>query len=279
MQHVFSLLARLASTEVTIVLVGEPGTGKGVLASTVHELSPRAEGPFVECDCGVASDSLLDEGGPFERARGGTLFLRELDGLPLPVQPRLLRALESRRAQTGAGMPSGGRAEVRLMASSTSDLRTRVTAGQFRDDLYLGLASATVAVPALRERLEDLPSLVAQLLGALGRSEVTVQPDVFEALAARSFPGNVRELKNTLACALAFVESDQLEARHLLLSTSRFDGADLERLPLGGQPLELIERAAIKQTLAQMGGVKSRAAQALGIAVSTLYEKLKKYGL
>jgi DNA-binding NtrC family response regulator len=270
MEHVFSLLSRLASTEVTIVLVGEPGTGKGALATTVHELSSRAAGPFVECDCGVAAESLLEEGGPFERARGGTLFLRELDGLPLPIQPRLLRALESRPAQT---------ADVRLMASSTSDLRARVTAGQFRDDLYLGLASATVAVPALRERLEDLPSLVAQLLKALGRSEVTVQPDVFENLATRSFPGNVRELKNTLACALAFVEGDQLEARHLLLSTSRFDGADLDRLPLGGQPLEHIERAAIKQTLAQMGGVKSRAAQALGIAVSTLYEKLKKYGL
>lgn len=276
MKHVFALLSRVASTEVTIVLIGEPGTGKRVLARTVHELSARASGPFVTHDCSEDAQNLLGAGGPFEQARGGTLFLREIAELPLDLQQRLLRALEQR---AGSGPASQGGHEVRLMASSASDLRARVSAGLFRDDLYLGLASATVLVPPLRERREDLPSLVADLLRGLGRPEVSVGVDVFDLLHTRTFPGNVRELKNALACALPYVEESTLEARHLLLSTSAFEEPDLDRLPLGGTTLEQLERAAIKQTLSRLGGVKSKTARALGIAVSTLYEKLKKYGL
>jgi transcriptional regulator of acetoin/glycerol metabolism len=145
--------------------------------------------------------------------------------------------------------------------------------------LYFELSGAVVAIPPLRNRLDDLPQLMKSILRSLGRPEVTVSDDVRELLAQRTWPGNVRELKSTLACALAFVEAGELERRHLQLSPPSDNTGELERLPLGGQPLEHIERAAIKQTLAQMGGVKSRAAQALGIAVSTLYEKLKKYGL
>jgi DNA-binding NtrC family response regulator len=276
MKHAFALLARVASTEVTIVLIGEPGTGKRVLARTVHELSARASRPFVTHDCSEDAHSLLSDTGPLEQARGGTLFLREIGALPLDLQQRLLRVLEQ-RAGSGPGSQTGH--ELRLMASSTSDLRARVSAGLFRDDLYLGLASASVLVPPLRERREDVPSLVSDLLRGLGRPEVGVSADVFELLDTRTFPGNVRELKNALACALPYVEASALEARHLLLAASAFEEPDLDRLPLGGTTLEQLERAAIKQTLARLGGVKSKAAQALGIAVSTLYEKLKKYGL
>jgi two-component system response regulator AtoC len=275
MKQTFALLSRIASTEVSIVFVGEPGTGKRVLARTVHGLSARASGPFVTHDCGEDAQTLLAASGPFQQARGGTLFLRELGELPLELQQRLLRALEQR----GGEPASLSGHEVRLMASSTSDLRARVAAGLFRDDLYLGLASATVVVPPLRDRREDVPSLVSDLLRGLGRPEVGAGADVFELLETRAFPGNVRELKNALACALPYVEETTLEARHLLLSISAFEEPDLDRLPLSGTTLEQLERAAIKQTLARLGGVKSKAAQALGIAVSTLYEKLKKYGL
>jgi DNA-binding NtrC family response regulator len=268
MKHTFALLSRVASSEVSIVLVGEPGTGKRLLARTVHELSAHAAGPFVTHDCSDDAQSLLAEPGPFERARGGSLFLREIAELPLEVQQRLLRALEQRET---SGPTARGSREVRLMASSTDDLRARVAAGLFRDDLYLGLASATVPVPPLRDRREDVPPLVSDLLRALGRPEVSAAADVFDWLETRTFPGNVRELKNALACALPYVEESTLEARHLLLSISAFEQPDLDRLPLGGTTLEELERAAIKQTLARLGGVKSRAAQALGIAVSTLY--------
>jgi DNA-binding NtrC family response regulator len=276
MKQTFALLSRIASTEVCIVFVGEPGTGKRVLARAVHQLSARASGPFVTHDCGEDAASLLAASGPFEQARGGTLFLRELGELPLELQQRLLRALEQRE---GSAPASHHDHEVRLMASSSADLRARVAAGLFRDDLYLGLASATVHVPPLRDRREDVPSLVSDLLRGLGRPEVSAGADVFELLVTRTFPGNVRELKNALACALPYVEESTLEARHLLLSISAFEQPDLDRLPLAGTTLEQLERAAIKQTLARLGGVKSKAAQALGIAVSTLYEKLKKYGL
>jgi DNA-binding NtrC family response regulator len=168
---------------------------------------------------------------------------------------------------------------LRIIAATNRDLKERVAKSRFRKDLYFRLAAALVAVPPLRARLEDLPFIVPQLLESLGQPKVNVNPAVFEALASQSWPGNLRQLKNVLACALTFVDEGMLEASHLKLSTPRLDDADLDRLPLGGLPLASIEREAIRQTLAINGGMKARAAQALGIAVSTLYDKLKKYDL
>jgi DNA-binding NtrC family response regulator len=139
------------------------------------------------------------------------------------------------------------------------------------------LAGALVRVPALRERLDDLPLLVPRLLSDLGRSDLRVADSTLQALKAHAWPGNVRELKNVLAYAMAFVDGSVLEARHLRFLGTAQNACPLEHLPLGGQTLEQIERAAIKQTLVQTSGNKVHAARTLGIAVSTLYEKLKKY--
>jgi DNA-binding NtrC family response regulator len=296
MHAVFDVLERLAKTDVTVTIVGETGSGKDVLANALHGVSQRASGAFVVFDCGAIAANLAESelfghergsftgavmahAGAFERANGGTLFLDEIGELPLDLQPRLLRALESRLVRRVGG--SSDRAvDVRVIAATNRDLPADVAAGRFRQDLYFRLAGAVVPVPALRARLDDLELLVPKLLEALGHRELSVAPATYDALRVHGWPGNVRELKNTLACAAAGLEGGaMLEPRHITFVAGASVDSTLEQLPLGGQTLSRIERAAIKQTLAQTGGNKLRAARTLGIAVSTLYEKLKKHGL
>jgi DNA-binding NtrC family response regulator len=298
MRSIFDLLQRLGPSDVTLTFAGETGTGKDVFANTVHRLSPRADGPFVVFDCGAVAKNLMESEllghergsftgavnqhvGAFERAHGGTLFLDEIGELPLDLQPRLLRVLESHRVRRVGGKQDRA-VDVRVLAATNRDLPAEVAEGRFRQDLYFRLAGAVVPVPSLRSRLEDLPLLVPRLLEDLGRQDVQVTPEVVCILRKNPWPGNVRELKNALACALAFVEGSVLEPRHLEFMGPLPENDDvpcLERLPLGGKGLQEIERAAIKQTLELSGGNKLHAARTLGIAVSTLYEKLKKHGL
>jgi DNA-binding NtrC family response regulator len=299
MHEVFDMIERLARTDVTITLLGETGCGKDLLAHALHEQSARARGPFVVFDCGSVAANLAESellghergsftgavaahAGAFERANGGTLFLDEVGELPIDLQSRLLRALESRKVRRVGGRVDRG-IDVRVVAATNRDLRTDVAARRFREDLFFRLAVAVVPVPALRERLDDLPELVESLLVDLGRRDLRVAPAVFVALRGHSWPGNVRELKNALACAVALLDpgTRTLEPRHVRIADSMYEdcGARLERLPLGGQTLDHIERAAIRQTMAQTDGNRISAARSLGIALSTLYEKLKKYGL
>ncbi|HEY4158011.1 MAG TPA: sigma-54 dependent transcriptional regulator [Polyangiaceae bacterium] len=295
MQEVFAILLRIAPTPLTISFFGETGTGKDVLARATHEQSTRASGPFVVFDCGAIAPNLVESElfghergaftgahtahpGAFERANGGTLFLDEVGELPLDLQPRLLRVLESRAVRRVGGTQDRS-VDLRIISATHRDLKSLITAGRFREDLYFRLAGAVVPVPPLRERLEDLPLLVPRLLADLGRAELAVADSTYDALGARSWRGNVRELKNTLARAMAFVDIGALEPKHLQFLNNSEEGSCLEWLPLGGQALVDIERAAIKQTLAQTSGNRTQAAQTLGIAVSTLYEKLRRYRL
>lgn len=298
MQSTLGALARFAPTDVSITLIGETGTGKDVLAHELHEQSARSQGPFIVFDCSAVAPNLIESEllghergaftgavaahpGAFERARGGTLFLDEIGELPLDLQPKLLRALENRKARRVGGTEDRP-FDVRVVAATNRDLRAEVAAGRFRRDLYFRLGSAVILVPPLRERIEDLPLLIRSILDDLSRHEVQLSEDALSLLQFRSWPGNIRELKNLLSCSLAFLEagSNCLQPHHVsaVLETEHPDDGELERLPLGGQKLERIERVAILQSLNQAGGNKVRAAQMLGIAVSTLYEKLKKFG-
>ena len=292
MTAVFAMLEKLAASEVTILLTGETGTGKDVLARAVHEQSPRGAGPLVVFDGGAVSASLIeselfghDKGaftgavaeraGAFERAHGGTLFLDELGELPLDMQPKLLRALEQREVRRVGGsveLP----VDVRVIAATNRDLAAEVAAGRFRHDLFFRVTAAVVEVPPLRARPEDLGLLVDQMLE--GKAHAT--PAAMAALAAYDWPGNVRELRNVVTTALAMLDGPSLDVRHLMFPAAapRRD-RDLDELPLAGQTLEAIERAAIKQTLDREGGNRTRAARALGIAQSTLYDKLRRHGL
>jgi DNA-binding NtrC family response regulator len=295
MQEVFTLLNRLAPTDLTVTLTGETGTGKDVLARAIHAHSQRACASFTVFDCGAVAPNLVESelfghergsftgalaahAGAFERAHGGTLFLDEVGELPLSLQPRLLRALENRSVRRVGGIVDRP-FDVRVIAATNRDLKLRVAEGVFREDLYFRLAAAVITVPPLRARLEDLLFIVPSLLESLGHSELNVTPDVLTALRTQTWPGNVRQLKNTLAFACTLANGGRLEANHLRLPSEDDEDSDLDRLPLGGQSLARLERAAIKQTLALTGGMKVPAAQALGIAVSTLYDKLKKYAL
>ena len=169
--------------------------------------------------------------------------------------------------------------DVRIVAATNRDLGALVTSRHFRQDLYFRLAAAIVNLPPLRDRLIDLPYLVSRLLVDLGREDIAVAPETLAVLRAHPWPGNVRELKNVLACAIAFVDAGVLMPRHLRFADPPAEQTMLDRLPLGGHALQTLERAAIKQTLAQVSGNRVHAARTLGIAPSTLYEKLRKYGL
>lgn len=295
MRSVLEALGRLAVTDVTLTLVGETGTGKDVLANAVHASSPRRAGPFVVFDCGAIAPNLAESelfghergsftgavtghAGAFERAHGGTLFLDEIGELPVDLQPRLLRVLESRRVRrVGGGQDRG--VDVRVVAATNRDLRAEVAAGRFRQDLFFRLAGAVVPVPPLRDRLDDLTLLVAQLLSDLGRSDLRVTRETLNALADRDWPGNVRELKNALACAIAFLDGGSLEPRHFSSLPPPCEERESGLPALEDMTLLEIERLAIIRTLSRMEGNKARAARSLGIATSTLYEKIKKHGI
>jgi two-component system, NtrC family, response regulator HydG len=293
MRQTLSLLDRLARTDVTITLIGETGTGKDLLAQTVHQSSRRERGSFVVLDCGGlgpgsaerelighddlgASGSTAEYIGALERAHEGTLFINDVGELPLELQTRLLRVLDSRSVRR-RGTERDRPVDVRVIAAANRDLEPEVAAGRFRQDLYFRLAAAVVRIPPLRERSEDIPLLVARLLADLGRDDVQLSPATYDWLRTRAWPGNVRELKNLLAYGLACVDRVAIEVDDLRALPPASEASWLDRLPLAGFSLARLEQAAIQQTLAQSGGNKMLAARTLGIAVSTLYEKLKRY--
>jgi two-component system, NtrC family, response regulator HydG len=265
-----------------------------VLACAVHEASARRSGPFVVFDCGAVTPTLIESAlfghekgaftgagatvaGAFERAHGGTLFFDEIGELSLELQPKLLRALEQRKIQR-VGSTTELPVDVRILAATNRDLEAEVAQGRFRQDLFFRLSAAVVAVPPLRSRLADLPELVDAILTGEGR-RLRVTRETLDALAGYDWPGNVRELRNVLTAAAAMADADLLEPRHLLLFKQRRRGQTLADFPLGGRSLESIERAAIVQTLKVADGNKVKAAKALGIAASTLYQKMRRYGI
>lgn len=219
MREIFGLLERLAPTDATLLIGGETGTGKDVLARAAHAASPRAAGPFVIVDCGAVVPSLIESElfghekgaftgavearkGAFEQAHKGSLFLDEIGELPLPMQPKLLRALESRRIRR-VGAEREIPIDIRVIAATHRDLPGEVARGRFREDLYFRLAVVALQLPPLRERRQDIPLIASKLLARLGAQNGNTQPlslsaDTAQALQAHDWPGNVRELRNVL---------------------------------------------------------------------------------
>jgi DNA-binding NtrC family response regulator len=303
MRRIFALLGRLAPTDLTITLVGETGTGKDVLARAIHDISPRASAPFVVFDCAAAPHSLIESDlfghekgaftsamtartGVFERAHRGTLFIDEIGEMPLDLQPKLLRALEERQVQRLGG--GGARPfDVRIIAATNRNLHSQVEAGAFRQDLFFRLSTAILSVPPLRDHVDDIPDLIAHFLAQMGRS-LTVTPPALALLRAHDWPGNVRELKNVINAAAALARDSQLDVKDLVLFQQRHNtGATPTFVPVttssaaiaAGQSLQAQEKAAIQQALQAHGGNRTHAARSLGIAISTLYTKIKKYCL
>jgi transcriptional regulator with PAS, ATPase and Fis domain len=284
--RMLELINRVAPSMTPVLLLGESGTGKELAAQAVHHLSPRRDQLFVPVECSGLTESLFEselfgyEKGAFtganqrkiglvEHAAGGTLFLDELGDVPLAMQVKLLRLLESGTFRRVGGVEIL-RADFRVVAATHRDLTAMVEAGSFRRDLYYRMAVFPVLLPPLRERGEDLPLLIDMLLARLapGRA-VQIEAKAMAALRAYSFPGNVRELRNLIERALLLTDGDTLTAEVLALPGS-------EDAALSADSFAAVEQALVQQTLVRLGGDRSAAARALGISERTLYRKLRK---
>ena len=296
MLSLYRTLRKVAVTEANVLIVGESGAGKELVANTLHLASYRAEQPFVAINCGALSPELVDSElfghrkgaftgalrdheGVFAQAKGGTLFLDEVTEMPLEQQVKLLRVLES-----GEYRPVGSdkvfQADVRVVAATNRDPSEAVDNGVLREDLYFRLAQFPVSVPPLRERGEDICGLAQHFLAYRNASEQQNKQFSEQALAhiaAYQWPGNVRELKHAVERAYILADK-QIAPEHLLLeqSSTSSELSDSQAVP-AGVPLEELEKAAILSTLQQNAGNKTDTAQQLGISVKTLYNKLEKY--
>ncbi len=284
-------LARVADCEAPILLFGESGVGKELAARFIHARSPRAGGAFIVINCAAVPENLFEselfghergafsgssglKKGLFELANGGTLFLDEVAEIPLGLQAKLLRVLESGEFRRVGGTETL-KADVRLVSATNRRLLDEVDEKRFRLDLYYRLAGIDVDLPPLRERRDDLPTLAAFLLKRLAGARRACRLDsaALAMLQAYSFPGNVRELRNLLQRAVLTCRDGVIRAADLHLPT-----ATATALP-GTQPLAEVERTHIRALLDAHAGHRSRVATALGITERTLYRKLKRYGL
>jgi DNA-binding NtrC family response regulator len=309
MQRLFSLLAKAAPTEATILLQGETGTGKEAIAEAVHRASRRAKGPFVVVDCGSIPHELIaselfghargsftgaanDKQGLIEAANHGTLFLDEIGELAIDLQPQLLRVLDRRQVRR-VGETQSIDVDIRVIAATHRDLRAMVRAGSFREDLYYRLAVVATHVPPLRERKADIPALAAWFADRMGRGGWAQSPGLIEQLERHDWPGNVRELRNVVERALslghaALADLGTGEPRPSSPSISEGEG---EKRPSNPDVLELpfkeakavlvesFERDYLTALLARHRGNISRAAAEAGIDRNYIHRLVKKYGL
>jgi DNA-binding NtrC family response regulator len=277
-----------------LLIQGETGSGKGVLATWLHRNGSRDEECFLDLNCAALSRELLEselfgyEKGAFtgavaskpgllEIADRGTLFLDEIGDMDLAVQPRLLKVLEEKRFRR-LGDVRDRQVDVWLVAATHQDLTALVEERKFRSDLYFRISTVVLRLPPLRERTEDIPVLAEQLLrataGELDREEITLSPAALRRLQGHSWPGNIRELRNVLERAALLSSANTLEPGDL-----GFDFAPAPPDVLDGLTLREAERRLIEQALAQEGGHVERAAARLGISRSSLYQRLQKYGI
>jgi two-component system response regulator AtoC len=288
-------LARVAASDVPVLVHGETGTGKELVAKAVHQGSARAQGPFVACNGGALDDGLLaselfghEAGaftgalsrrrGLFELAHGGTLFLDEVGELSPRVQVGLLRVL-----QEGELMRVGGeqtvRVDVRVVAASHRDLHKLVRSGSFREDLYFRLGGAVLETPPLRERIEDLPALVAQFLEERGRSDLQVTPSAWQALVAYRWPGNIRELRAEVIRWTIFADHQVTPADLSSELRGLPPSAGSERAGTLAEALEKAEREVVAAAWTSTAGNVSATARTLGVDRNTAKRKLRRLGL
>jgi transcriptional regulator with GAF, ATPase, and Fis domain len=297
-REVFSQLEKIAASDATVLIEGETGTGKEGAAEAIHDASARADRPFVVLDCSAIAANLLESElfgheagaftgavdrriGAFEQASGGTLFLDEIGELPVELQPKLLRALESREIRRVGGHPVI-RCDLRIIAATNRDLRAEVNRGSFRADLYYRLAVVRLALPPLRERAGDVPLLAEHLLARIGASPAAIaeltDPEYLAALAAAHWPGNVRELRNHLEQCAVFGERRLPHAPATPHPASVVDAA-LPYEVARKQAIDAFERAYVTSLLARVGDNVAAAARAAGVNRAYLHRLLRRHGV
>ncbi len=303
MQHVFTQIQTAAAGDISVLIQGETGTGKELIAKAIHDNSQRKEGPFVAVNCAAIPTELIESElfgtkpgaftgaserriGYFEQADTGTLFLDEIGDMPLTLQAKLLRVLQEREFQRLGGTSTIS-IDIRVLAATNQDLEDAIRDGYFREDLYYRLAAFPIAIPSLRERRGDIPILADHFLkryaAAAEKPIRDISTNASQMLVQHDFPGNVRELENVIERAVLYETTDRLQPQSLLLHQTRG----------GSQPattssptdatdiltLKEAERRAIIKALKTTGGNISAAARTLGIDRSTLYQKMEKHNL
>ncbi|MED4906655.1 sigma 54-interacting transcriptional regulator [Brevibacillus centrosporus] len=300
MQELKQFSQKVAKSDSTVLITGESGTGKELFAHAIHAESKRKMGPFIRVNCAAIPDTLLEselfgyeEGaftgavrrgkkGKFELANHGTILLDEIGDMPLPLQAKLLRVLQEKEVEK-VGSVRTTPIDVRVIASTNQDMLASIKEGKFRADLYYRLNVVSLSIPPLRERLEDLPELVSNLLTQLVESTgVTVRSiddDVWAVMRSYSWPGNVRELRNVLERALHLMEDDVLKKEHIWLPAPSEELSNPAVVRPLKETLEQAERDALLHAMKEAGGNKQEAAKLLRISKSTFYEKWEKYRL
>ncbi len=297
MQDLFQMIDKVAAGESTIIIEGESGTGKELVARAIHRRSKRAGKPFVRVNCGALNDNLLESElfghekgaftgairqrkGRFELAEGGTLFLDEIGDISLSMQVKLLRVLQEKEFERVGGEQTI-QTDVRIISATNKNLQEAVAQNNFREDLYYRLSVIPIKIPALRERKEDIALLINFFINKINSAGPrTFSLPAIQAMAAYSWPGNIRELENLVERILVISSEDDISlqtiARYLgnnLPLSENYDGIPLD------DALAKFEKNLIQHAMKKSEGIKNRAAKILGIGTSSLYYKLEKYGL
>jgi DNA-binding NtrC family response regulator len=294
MQPVVEIMTRIAPSSANVLITGEHGTGKEVVARTLHALSLRASAPFIAVNTGglaegvfeselfghvkgAFTDARTDRIGRFELADRGTIFLDEIGNVPIRQQARLLRVIESGEIER-VGSSRTKKVDIRILAATNADLQAACQSGQFREDLLFRLNTVEIHLPPLRDRREDLPALAMHFLTRFAsryrRQVKGFDPPALQALIQYSWPGNVRELEHTMERAVLMCRSEQIESADLGLGAHRSGSPNLEELSL-----EAVEGILIRKALQRYQGNVSQAAEALGLSRGALYRRMEKYGL
>jgi DNA-binding NtrC family response regulator len=294
MQPVLQTMARIGPSDANVLVTGEHGTGKEVVARTLHILSPRVSMPLVAVNTGALpegtfeselfghvkgafTDARTDRIGRFELADNGTIFLDEIGNVPMRQQAKLLRVIETGEVER-VGSSRTKKVNVRVISATNTDLTVAIAAGQFREDLLFRLNTVEIRLPALRERREDIPALAAHFLARYAQ-RYRVQVRGFAAAAMQTmmqyaWPGNVRELEHTLERAVLMAQGEDVQVSDLGLNLQRPQGQNLEELSI-----EEVESILVRKALQRFHGNVSQAAEALGLSRGALYRRMERYGL
>jgi DNA-binding NtrC family response regulator len=294
MKAVFGLAAKVAATDATVLITGESGTGKDLVARAIHFHSTRGERPFVKVNCGAVPETLLEselfghekgaftgaykaKQGRFETADEGTVFLDEIGELPAGTQVKLLQVLQD-KSFVRLGGTKTTTVDVRIIAATNRDLEKAKKEGSFREDLFYRLNVFPIHIPSLSERSEDIPLLIDAIFKRHGHAPDKITPDAVAILCSHSFPGNVRELENLIECAVILAEDGAVGSEHFpsLSGLGQSQTADQSQAAMN---LNQLERSMILRALEKAGGNKSQAARLLGITRRALYSKMETHGI